>query len=339
MGSLILVAWLMAAPEPAPAPSSPIELDWNGPVGCASATQLRDTVAELLGAGASGPLEATATVEALESGYRLSLVIGRGTNRVVREVEAPTCDELLQAAALIIAVAANPEPVPDEVPPAAPQPPPAAPQGSAAWVEPTLPRPPAGPPASPVPRDEGEPAKTPPPARAQRSTFSIAPELGLGTFVTSPLTLGVGGRVGWRMGSWGIDLGTTHWLGRTLSIDDRAEIGLALTHGSLRGCGVPRVGRVELPLCGGGAMGIFSARPRRGLEDPRPSTMPWGAFTASAGAAVPLTDRWALALHAEGLVPFLRPAVAVAVRGTTLALYRVPPVAGRVTLGVELRLP
>lgn len=329
MGPFILATWLTVTP----APPGSIEIDWAGPADCANADGLHDRVIELLGADTSVRLEASATVEPLRTGFRLSLVIDQGAGHVVREVEAQTCAELLQAAALIIAVAANPEPVEDEPPPpgTTTDPPPSP--------RPEEPLPSAEPTVEPPPHDRDAPASTPPRGRPRRSWVSLAPELGLGTYVTTPLTIGVGGRIGWRRGSWGIELSATHWLGRVLSIDRSAEIGLSLTHGSLRGCAVPTARRVELPLCGGASMGVFNARPRQGLEDPRPSAIPWGAITAAAGAVVPLTRRWAVAVHAEALFPVVRPAVAVDTRGAPLALYRVPPLAGRLVLGVEFRLP
>ncbi|MEM9454011.1 MAG: hypothetical protein AAGF11_07520 [Myxococcota bacterium] len=324
-------------------PADAVTLEWDGPPDCADTSEVRARVHEMLGANASSALAAEAVVRPLGSGYRLSLVVHRDQERITREVEAKTCEEIIGAAALIMAVAVNTEPMPRPPPSTAPA------------LDPPEPKPtPAPEPAKsvsppPEPAKGSSPSSTPRPPMASvdrastrarpSSRWSLAPELSLGTQVTTPLTLGVGAVVGWRHGAWGIELGATHWLARTLSIDRSAEIGLALTHGTLRGCRRPAVGRVELPLCAGIGLGGFQARPQRGLEQPRPTAEVWSAITASAGVSVMLSPRWALTARLEALFPLVRPALSVDTNSVQVPIYRIPPLAGLASIGVEFRVP
>lgn len=324
------------------APADAVTLKWDGPPDCADTSEVHARVRELLGDHASSALAAEAVVRPLGSGYRLSLVVHRDQERITREVEAKTCAEIIGAAALIMAVAVNAEssslaPRPAEPAADPPMPTEPEPEPTERVSPPPEPAEDSSPPSTP--RPPTEPAdRSSAPARPS-SRWSLAPELSLGTQVTTPLTVGVGAVVGWRLGAWGVDVGVTHWFARTLSIDRSAEIGLALTHGTLRGCRRPAFGRVELPLCAGVSLGGFQARPQRGLEDPRPSVKAWSAMTASAGVSVTLSPRWALTARLEALFPLVRHALSVDLNSVQRQIYRIPPFAGLASIGVEFRVP
>ena len=71
------------------------------------------------------------------------------------------------------------------------------------------------------------------------------------------LHVGVLGRRPWR-----IDLYGEYWTPSSTASPGNADVGVTVQGGSagLRGCGIPRWGRLELPLCGGLGAGALRGR-------------------------------------------------------------------------------
>ena len=211
--------------------------------------------------------------------------------------------------------------------------------GAAAATDPTAPAPVIDPAAQPDPA---------PPAAADVPPTKPAPGgpglVRLGLRLGGVLDLGsVGGPTGgltltgavfrglWRAELYGL------WLApRTSAID--ASTGLRarvdLFAAGARGCVVPRVRTLELPVCGGLEAGVLRGRgvgapPFRAVTDP----LPWVAAGVGPGIAWSPAPRVALIFQAELVVPLLQ--YAFAVDGDEI--YRGAPVAGRATLALELR--
>jgi hypothetical protein len=86
-----------------------LELRWSAPAGCPDEQQVLATVDQLIGSRESlDPLRAEAAVEERDGRFHLTLSWRTEGARDVRRVDGDTCLELAQAAALIVALAADP---------------------------------------------------------------------------------------------------------------------------------------------------------------------------------------------------------------------------------------
>lgn len=109
LGALALGA---LAEERAARAEAPIALTWNAPQGCPSRDAILSEVSRLLGDHAPAPesaLVARADVtRAGERAFHLAIAIGEGQSKRTRALDAPTCSELGDAAALVLALAIDP---------------------------------------------------------------------------------------------------------------------------------------------------------------------------------------------------------------------------------------
>ena len=121
------------------------EVRWVAPVGCSSESKLVEAVARTLGRSEpeTRTIEARAVVEAVPDGYRVRVDVAGGE----RTIEAKTCDEVLEATALVVALAIDPNARPSQAlpssrprtapaPVASPTPTPVPPRGSPAPARP-----------------------------------------------------------------------------------------------------------------------------------------------------------------------------------------------------------
>lgn len=116
--------------------AEPLSLAWSAPSGCPSLEDVLTETRRLLGgADTDAPLTARAAVDLpAPSDYRLRISIDRASEERPREIHAPTCAELGDAAALILALAIDPVAV-------AATPSRSSPQSAAAPPPPPAPRP------------------------------------------------------------------------------------------------------------------------------------------------------------------------------------------------------
>ena len=138
--------WAHAAPQG-------LDFVWSAPEGCPGEADVLAAVEQLAGgpdAALERPLRAEARVERTDGGFRLALAWKTATASAVRTVEGVTCAEVAQAAAVIVALAADPatnleeqaEAKTDEMlapPPLAPPPPQAPPEPPAPTSKPEPP--------------------------------------------------------------------------------------------------------------------------------------------------------------------------------------------------------
>lgn len=88
-----------------------VALAWSAPAGCPSQDDVLAETRRLLGGRIAAGTAVTARADVALAGtsdYRLRIAIGPGTTERAREVHAPTCAELGDAAALLLALAIDP---------------------------------------------------------------------------------------------------------------------------------------------------------------------------------------------------------------------------------------
>src|SRR5215211_785842 len=80
---------------------TPFQLRWSAPVGCPDEADVVRETQRLLGGSTTAPrapIEAEARVTAVKRGFELRLSVGPSGQASVRQLEAPSCDELARAA-------------------------------------------------------------------------------------------------------------------------------------------------------------------------------------------------------------------------------------------------
>jgi hypothetical protein len=304
--------------------SDPFVLEWDDAVGCADANavvaRVRQVVGDELARGElRRPVVARGRVRAIPRGMELVLVVDDPTTGgLERRIEAPDCVGIVEAAAVVLATSAIPEPVPEPAP--------------------------SCPPASPVPQCPVAPTVTPrasvpprePPRRRHRAIVGV--EAVLGVAMIDAIAPGIAGRVGWSHGAARLDLGVRHVFAQHVAmptVDVGADVSSTMVE--LRGCWAPALGRVAVPLCAGVSAGVLQAAGSGDLAPRRVSRKLALAVAPSLGVRVGLTARIALAADAALFVPILRPGFHV--DGTGDELFRAPPVGAVFSLGLEVRAP
>ncbi|MCA9691458.1 MAG: hypothetical protein KC636_17775, partial [Myxococcales bacterium] len=113
-----LCAWLLgvwgppAAPTSTPVAAPTWTLAWSAPAECPDAARVRDEVTRMLGGAVDlgdRSLHAEAAVTAVDAGWRLDLRLTGSHAEGARAIESASCEELADAAALVIAIAIDPE--------------------------------------------------------------------------------------------------------------------------------------------------------------------------------------------------------------------------------------
>lgn len=346
---LALVVVLAAAPPAARGADAPA-IVWQAPAGCPGEAELRAQVDALLvgaPAGVGRDIAIDLRVEPLADGrWRLDASMRGPDLAGRRSLEAGRCAELVEAAALLTAIAVYPELAAAAEPlvPAAPS----AVEPSPGSAAPPAVEPSTGP-ADPVPpapeshvssnmsaTTSAESAPAAPPRPALRWPLALAAGPGFGAIPgVSPLLLkfsaGVRGR------RWSVVLGQTFWLPRDLPAPADPAVGgrLWLWAAGLRACGIPGRGRLEFPLCGGVEAGVLTGRGIGELVSAQRVTSAWVALSAGPGLAVRLAPRLALTLGVDVLVMLAYPRLQIPGRGTVCCAA---PVGALATAGLELRL-
>jgi hypothetical protein len=317
--------------------SAAFELRWDAPVACPGDADMRAAIERHLAAGLVSPLGDGLRVEgvAREKGgaWEVDLVMESGDGRSERTIgAAPDCAAASETAALVVAIAIDPNvalrgsdavvPMPTAPTPAEPTP-----------VEPT--------PVAPLEGTGPTPAATtnttaPPPTNPLRlraafgaradATFGTMPRVGFGGTAFVDLLVGARGRVG---------VGGSIAGAPPLAVGD-ASVRMLLWTVELRGCPVFAVRRwLEIVPCVGVQAGESRADPQ-GLVDGRTQRYPWLAPMAQLATVIVPTPRIGIWLGVHGLVPVFRRAYEVRGEGV---VHTMAPFAGGVLVGIEARLP
>jgi hypothetical protein len=308
---------------------SGVELTWSAPDECPGRRRVVAEIERLLGrpldAPASKRFDAHAEITPEVSGFSLRVTAeGDGATRE-RALRADTCEELADAAALIIAMAVDPAAVAarshaDPEPPAAP--PPATPRAIAT------------PPAAVV-ASSTRPGSSSRPG-AERSVRGVT-----GAFVTLETSAlpavapGFGLSLGLLAEPLRVELSGAYFLSQRADLGETGAGGdIALAIGGAHVCLSLLVRPVDLGPCLGLEAGALLGS-GFGVSGARSDLSPWLAPQAGLRVAFAFTSHLGAGLRAGALVPLLRERFLLG----DLELYRPPPVTARVELGIEVRWP
>lgn len=306
---------------------SALTLDWDAPAECPKAAWVEASVRRLLSTPPSDPLQVRAVVRPDGSEWVVDLRF-EGAARGTRRLRAASCESVARAAALIVALALDPQAAalaseemaqaeaPRSVPPVVPPPPPAPPS----------------PPTRPV--------RSSPVAHATRARIH-----GHG-FVAAALEHGyvpgvvpaaiVGGGVGARL--WRADLLVQIAPFASGALEDRPRYGadFSVLAAELRGCVGPAWTWLALEGCAE-FRGTHVTGHGTGLTESYRAHA--ALFALGAGVLVRIPSRTRLAAEAsvDTSVPFTRPSFVLLEGDREQAIHRVPMLTARATLGVSLR--
>ena len=331
---------LALATSPTPAVPSPVELRWDAPAGCPAQAELERQVAALLaGHPPADPRARVAfRVERRGPQWQLHGEIHGAQASGRRDLSAATCGELVEAAALIVAIAVDPDFVPGE--PAVPPPPPPA--------ESTLPDP-NTPQSLPDPNTRQSLPESRPPEplttsapRRPALVLGLSAGLGLGALPAPAgllrLILGLEGRL------WSAAVVQDLWLPRVAYLPATATTPPATYGGrfwlwsaGLRGCVLAPLGRrLSLPVCGTLAAGVHAGTGVGAVTHARRQVSPWLGLAVGPGLQLRVSPRVRLGLALELLGILARPDLRIAGRGTVCCGASL---GAQLTLGVAVVLP
>jgi hypothetical protein len=297
---LSLIWALVSTTAPAAGTGDHVTLVWEAPAECPSEDAVLDRVRARAGR-AFDDHESTAMrfeVRRVDADAWILVVHDRGAPP--RELPGRSCEELADTAALLVSIALAGE---DADPP--------TPEVEAT----TIPRPPPRSDATrldPVRARETivvTPAPTQAPPRPRpRLDVALHAHGGVGFgFVGAPAGLVALG-VGLRGRGWSVDAGAFGAPRARVPVGATSRIGadVSLWAGRGDGCGTPRFGRVELPICGVGWAGRMWAAGVGAVRSRRAATA-WVALGVTAGLRFSLTPAFWLALRAGPLFVLRRP--------------------------------
>jgi hypothetical protein len=338
----MLAGTVLAAVISQPADDAgPVELVWEAPAECPDGGAVLSRIEEILGPAnehAGETVSVSAAIKAVEGGgFQMKLRVDAAEGATERAVVATQCETLVDATALVAAIAVDPiramahlqaagEQDAAELVPSAPEP-----------EEPEVePEEPAAEPAvesrpEPVVRTTGRVE----PRRSVRGGVRLGPGIDYGAL---PGVAGGMGVVAGVLGSkWRADLVGSYWFPRETGVSGEPRAGgeVSLWAVGARGCWVPGTRSLELPLCAGMEAGALRGRGTRETVDPEVAREPWIAALAGIALAwIPATQA-ALVLGVDAMVPLRRSGFTIG----DAVLYEVTPVGVRGSLGVELRFP
>ena len=324
--------WLSLVAAPVAGPEQ-LRLEWQAPPSCPDTTQVHQMIIETLGDVDPEQLRPVAVRATLRPATSETFVLRmelEGGGAGTRELSGPSCVELSDAAALVIAMAIDPrllerlevEPPERTEPSEVPTP---------AREEPALPEPTDV--EDPTPAEIVEPEVVPSPSPLD----FVAHFGGGGGYGPLPrgggvaaVGLGVAGP-GWRAEFVG-----SYWPPSTGQSNNNPAVGVRaqLWNVGLQGCGEPTLGPVSIPLCLGVLAGAVHAVGTGELEPVRVASR-WGAITAEPSIVWWARPRLGIALRTRGHVAVVRPDLRSEPSGTihTSSLF-----GGSVRVGLELRL-
>ena len=306
---------------------------WQVAEGCPSETAVREQAEAVIGEPVAwSRLDIEGVIETDDDAFELTLEIRTGERDVTRKViRDADCEVLTATAAVVVAVAAEPVTVARRIEPdlaerqreALDEPDPPA---AKAEVEPTREAPAPAAPAEPV-----DPGRARAPLRGAVGAHSL---VGAGLLPTVDLGLGASGAlVGPR---WQVELRAGGLLPRRIRYRG-TDAGATMNAGIARLVAGPRwvVDRVELALLAGGAAALIVSR-GFGLPRTEQPIDAWLGLGASPVVGLRLGPAWIVRLGIDVDIALRRPAIRA---DGAQSLYRAPPVAAHLTLGLQWRFP
>jgi hypothetical protein len=316
LGALLLRVLVGALWQDPASVDEVVELRWQAPASCPDEAVVRRRLERALLERDATPVEPTTIdveVTALdEGGHALVMLVRMGDRVGRRTLEGVDCEALADAAVLVVAVALDPGGEVDletlESPDEAFVPPPVEVTGEEG--EPSAPREPSAPNPAP-PLEEQERGKPP------RPVFFAQTGVGVGVGILPRVGPSINVSAGPRGRYWVATLGGSFWFRRDARVPEHPEVGGELRLWSIdaRGCGIPAVGMLAFPLCGGVSAGMLHGR-GIGELDSRKARSPWVAMRAGPGLEVWPVRAFGVWIRAEGVFVVARPDFEVPQRGS-----------------------
>ncbi len=270
MSALVVLASVLTAVGAEPALPDGVQVQWTGAPGCPDAPAVEARIAGRL-ENREGPVRASvviALVSNADGGYGLSLDVEVASETVHRELESSDCEVLVEATAVVVGIAIEPEVPVDTLrtvelvktadASAVPEAPPSSSEAEAE-LEPE-PEPEPKPEPEPQPRiaDDDSPSES----RDRDPLGGVVRLHGGGGVGVLP---GVSGSAGLRVGvlgpRWRAEVGADRTFRTQQTFPSEPGVGADFTmwSGTVRGCYVPSLGQLEFPLCGGASAGLIRA--------------------------------------------------------------------------------
>jgi hypothetical protein len=284
------------------------ELHWEAPEGCPDVHALERESEQALGEPlAAYPLTVVGSVTRDDTQLRLSLRITLPAQAQTREreLQATSCQELLEAAAVAIALAAaesGERTSPEQVP-------------QSRDIEP--------PPRAATPAaDSGEPMQLALSA-AGAGAIGALPELGLGGEL----------QVAWLKGWLRIGLSATWFPGRSMQLTDEYRGTFGMYYGELLLCGQYSLPRARAFACATGALGQMGSH----LDGPQLTRTAWTAWRAL-GVRVGISYPVLPPLQLTVSLAVMAPLTAISFYAASRMLYELAPVNASLLLGALFNL-
>jgi hypothetical protein len=293
---------------------------WTAPDGCPSAAEVRAEIDKLLGDTAQAHVRERLTVEASvthDEKWTVAITTQSATSTGRRAIEAATCQALANAAALIVALAIDPDAV-----------------AARAALPPRREQPAQ---AAPVP--VMTPAQPPTAGVSKRRTFGVAGLVATGSLGVVPaLDVALGAELGLVRGGWRLELRAAYGL-RT--VDSAPVSATRDAHGRFRFfagnvvvCRTWAWQHVQLGPCTDLAIGAVHGQGIGADKDESATTL-WLAWGAGL-VAVAMPNHWLrIPLHLDVVAPLHRPTYAFG--GLETPIFSTWRVGGRLTAGVEVQ--
>ena len=326
------------------AQDSASSIRWSAPTMCPSRAALTVEVERFLGQSFDTPrdqvLAVAGTVEAVGQGYSAELSITSADGTSIRRLEHPDCKKLTEAAALVIAIAIDPERAlaidPAVSAPADGSPQPVASVATEAAQPTSEPAPPprAGVQSTRTPRRVvlGGPARSDP-RPAWSTTIDLRGTAGVGLlprayvgFVVEP---------GLELGQVRLAFPIRRWPAQDQAVADFEHVALELDAwtGGARLCRLVALGSWHPSFCAGPDVVTIRGQ-GEGVESPKTPRAIWGALTVGASVAFEPPGRLRVTGGLDGTVHFARPPFGVVVDDEQVEGFRPEPFAGVVGLGL-----
>lgn len=309
IGALVAAVMAIGSLRPATAQTKPIVVIWQAPPGCPTADRVETEVeANLVRSGAvMVPVVAMVSVREQTAGrWQASLLFQAGYTRAERKFEAESCEAIASASALIITL----------------------------WVEGG----PDTPPPAAVAQDSERPTAIAPGVAPRRTPFVLMLNglLDRGTMPDPPAGgMEAAGGPTWMVSGWRLRAlaGLSFFPKRRTPLStDADQANFELFDVSGRGCATVGNDRFEVGPCAGAGLSIMHGS-GTALQD---RTQLWLSLLGSALAAWSISPAVAVFARADLVFP-ATPGTFLGVGGNGNTVYKVPAVAVRGALGLELR--
>lgn len=309
--SAVVATGLLFFAVPASAEESALRLTWSAPTECPSSDRVHAAAMRTVDdrSRRDGVLEADAHVErAASARWRVRLKTKRGADAGEREIEAPTCEGVAEATAVVLSLAlAPPGPAVEEEPPVADAPP-AVPVAAERRAT-----------SSAKPRDDGH-------------ALAVGLSAATDTVTLPSAALGGSVTVAWTPGRARIELDARRWAAQSTTVaGSTAGARFTVTSLGARGCWAMLTGNFELGPCAGADAQLVSA-PGFGADTNHAPDASWASLTGGALARLPLATWVSLRARAEAAMPLARPTFIVENTGQ---VFRPAAVGVAASLGLE----